>query len=70
METSEDEFVTPGAATVKEVEVRVSRATVSEHLSRERSTPPLPKARRSSKKPSRFLSLQVSSQSYTRSSIS
>ena len=68
METSEDEFGTPGAATVKEV--RVSGAAVSEHISRERSTPPLPKARRSSKKPSRFLSLQVSSQSYTRSSIS
>ena len=42
---------------IPEVEVRVSGAAVSEHLSRERSTPPLPKARRStrrSKKPTRF----------------
>ena len=40
METSEDEFGTPGAATVEEV--RVSGAAVSKHISRERSTPPLP----------------------------
>ena len=37
METSEDEFSTPGAATVKEVRVR--GASMSEHISRERSTP-------------------------------
>ena len=57
METSEDEFGTPGATMVREVEVRGSGTAVSESLSREHSTPPLPRARRStrrSKKPSRF----------------
>ena len=57
METSEDVFSTPGAATVQGLEVRVSWAAVAELLSRVRSTHPLTRPRRSNRRrrrPSKF----------------